>query len=162
MAAAAERAFTRQGEMIVDFAPDRVKAPFMVRCGALFIDYALMLTVPVGWLIVSGWLSETGTQGSIGGAVWLIWLLVYVLNYLALPMLRGQTIGKMFFGVTILAADGTRLTLGRAAIRHLPGYLLTLLTFGLGFLLAAFNKGGRSLHDLVAGTIVVRARKTPV
>jgi uncharacterized RDD family membrane protein YckC len=162
MAAAAERTLTRPTETIVDFSADRVKAPFLVRCAALFVDYALMVIVPIGWLIVSGWLSETGTAGTIGGAVWLLWLTVFVINYLALPMLRGQTLGKMFFGLTILRTDGTRLTLGRAALRHLPGYLLTVLTCGIGFLIAAFTSSGRSLHDVVSGTVVVRGRKMPV
>ena len=35
-----------------------------------------------------------------------------------------------------------------------------ITTFGLGFLLAAFHPQGRALHDLLAGTVVVRSRPT--
>jgi uncharacterized RDD family membrane protein YckC len=41
-------------------------------------------------------------------------------------------------------------------LRHTVGYLASLVTLGLGFLLAAFNREGRALHDLIAGTVVVR------
>jgi uncharacterized RDD family membrane protein YckC len=44
----------------------------------------------------------------------------------------------------------------RACLRHFIGYPLSLLPFGLGFLIVTVSPTGRSLHDLIAGTIVVR------
>ena len=64
-------------------------------------------------------------------------------------------------GLTILNVDGTPVRLGRILMRNVIGYLLTVLTFGLGFLIAAINKSGRSLHDFIAGTVVVHGRKRP-
>jgi uncharacterized RDD family membrane protein YckC len=48
------------------------------------------------------------------------------------------------------------LGIGRAFLRHFVGYPLSALPLGLGFIVAAFNTRGRGLHDLIAGTIVVR------
>jgi uncharacterized RDD family membrane protein YckC len=42
-------------------------------------------------------------------------------------------------------------------LRHTIGYTLSFLVFGLGFLFAAFDSRGRTLHDMLAGTVVVRS-----
>jgi uncharacterized RDD family membrane protein YckC len=36
------------------------------------------------------------------------------------------------------------------------GYPLSLVTLGIGFLLVAVSVHGRGLHDIIAGTVVVR------
>jgi uncharacterized RDD family membrane protein YckC len=35
---------------------------------------------------------------------------------------------------------------------------LTVFTLGVGILMQVFTAGGRTLHDLVSGTVVVRTR----
>ncbi|MDT5261586.1 MAG: hypothetical protein QOC61_590, partial [Acidobacteriota bacterium] len=69
---------------------------------------------------------------------------------------------KWFAGLRIERKDGVPLSFGRSLVRHLVGYPLTLLTLGAGFLLAALHPQGRALHDLLAGTIVVRSRSQRV
>jgi uncharacterized RDD family membrane protein YckC len=41
-------------------------------------------------------------------------------------------------------------------LRHFIGYPLSFFLFGLGFLVTAVTVRGRGLHDIIAGTIVVR------
>jgi uncharacterized RDD family membrane protein YckC len=48
---------------------------------------------------------------------------------------------------------------GRALARQLA-WLLSPLTLGVGFLVAVTRADRRALHDLVAGTRVVRSRTT--
>ncbi len=69
---------------------------------------------------------------------------------------NGQTLGKRLLGLRIVATDGGRPSLLRCAIRSALS-LVSLGLLGLGFLLALFNRSGRSLHDLLAGTWVVEA-----
>lgn len=163
MTAAAERAFTSNkqnaGERIVDFSIIRVRAPFFLRCAALLIDYLLLLAPPASWLIISGWLDETGAR-SIGSGVWIIGFAAFAVNFLLLPLARGRTLGKGLLGLTILKSDGTPLDLRSLVLRNIVGYILTLLTGGIGFLISAVNSSGRALHDFVGGTVVVRGRKT--
>jgi uncharacterized RDD family membrane protein YckC len=90
---------------------------------------------------------------------WLIALLVLVTNFIILPVVLGRTIGKFATGLRVVAQDGSNPTFVAAALRHLVGYPLTLLTGGLGFAFAAFNRKGRALHDIISGTIVVRASR---
>ena len=83
-------------------------------------------------------------------------LVVSLLNFVVLTGLRGQTIGKWATGLRIQRIDGRPLGWGYSLLRHIVGYPLSLLIFGLGFLVAAFNSQGRTLHDMIAGTVVVR------
>jgi uncharacterized RDD family membrane protein YckC len=149
-----------QMEKTSEFSPESLKAPFFLRCAALFIDYMLLLAVPVVWLIVFRFFGEAGAKAaSISITVWLFALIVWLMNFLALPLFRGQTFGKMLAGISIVKLDGTPVHLGRILLRNAIGYFLTALTLGIGFLIAAVNSSGRSLHDYVAGTIVVYGRK---
>lgn len=149
-----------QTEKIVDFSPERIKAPFLLRSAALIIDYMTLLVLPVGWLVLSKLLSETGTVATVGTAIWVAGLLLFVANFFLLPLWRGQTLGKMLLGLTILRTDGRRVDLAGVIRRNLLGYAVTALTLGIGFLIAGVNTSGRALHDMIAGTVVVRGRKT--
>src|SRR5438445_7907021 len=94
-------------ETIVDFSPERVKAPFALRCAAFCVDYMVLLAVPVGWLITNK-LVGGNTSGTIGPTVWVIGVIVFLINFIALPLIGGRTIGKLLLGLTILNLDGTR------------------------------------------------------
>jgi uncharacterized RDD family membrane protein YckC len=150
-------------EKIIDFAPERVKAPFALRCAALLIDYAVLLVIPVGWLLLARFLSDTGVPDGIGRTIWILGILLFVADFLLLPILtKGQSFGKVLVGIRIVRIDGTRVHAVGILLRNLLGYLLSALTLGLGFLLSAVNNSGRALHDYVGGTVVIRARKTPI
>ena len=163
MAAAASRAISTrkstEAEKIVNFLPEAVKAPFALRCAAISIDYMLLLAFPVGWLAAGKLIGETGAV-AISTTIWVIGIVFVLADFLVLPLFKGQTIGKMLTGLTIVNMDGTDIGFGTVLRRNVLGYLATTLTLGLGFLLSAVNSSGRALHDLAAGTIVVRGRKT--
>ena len=164
MAAAAETILIRNNsamETIVDFSPELVKAPFLLRCAAFCIDYMVLVVVPVGWLVMSKFLSEKGPM-SVGPTVWVIGVILFLLNFIVLPIFGGKTIGKLLLGLTILNADGTRVGVWGIIKRNIFGYFVTALTLGVGFLISAANTSGRSLHDFIGGTIVVRGRKIRV
>jgi uncharacterized RDD family membrane protein YckC len=67
----------------------------------------------------------------------------------------GQTPGKMLFGLTVVRADGRPVGYGRAAWRWGISWV-SLALFGLGVLLIAVTPRKRALHDLLAGTAVLR------
>jgi uncharacterized RDD family membrane protein YckC len=67
----------------------------------------------------------------------------------------GTTLGKRPFKVYVVrASDGGPITRGQSALRFV-GYAASYLTFGCGFLMAAFHPQKRALHDLIAGTVSV-------
>ncbi|HEY3103463.1 MAG TPA: RDD family protein [Pyrinomonadaceae bacterium] len=136
----------------------RYRAPFALRCGALLIDYivlALILTFStlVARLMGGGARLAGGTAENIGI---LFTLVAAVLDLGVLAGLTGKTIGKWTTGLRLEQTDGSLPGVGRALLRHFVGYPISFLLFGLGFLLAIVNPTGRALHDLIAGTVVIR------
>lgn len=144
--------------IIVDFDAERLKAPFLLRCGALLIDYILLIAVPVIFLLIGRLLGNDGRKlldSQLSSTGWLIAVLIAVSNLVIFPLLGGQSIGKMVTGLRIVKNDGAPVSMSRILIRHLLGYPLTILTLGIGFLISVVNARGRALHDFLAGTIVV-------
>ena len=149
-------------EKIIGFSPRLLKAPFFLRCAAILVDYLLLISIPMVWLLLSKFLSDPSLPPTLGPIVWFLVLIAFLVDFILFPLIVGQTAGKMVFGLTIVKSDGSRLNLMSIVIRNLLGYLLTIVTFGVGFFISAANSSGRSLHDLIAGTTVVRGNKVKV
>ncbi|MFQ5801360.1 MAG: RDD family protein [Candidatus Methylomirabilales bacterium] len=67
----------------------------------------------------------------------------------------GQTPGKMLMGLQVVREDGEEIGYSRAFLRWV-GYFGALLPLGIGFILVLFHPRRRGLHDLLAGTCVIR------
>jgi len=139
-------------------AGQRLRAPFPLRCGAILIDYILLVSVLVVSTLISrllgGGARAAGSSAETAGI--LMTLALAVLNLGLLPGLTGFTIGKWATGLRIERNDGAEAGIGRAFLRHFVGYPLSFALLGIGFLMAAVSVHGRGLHDIIAGTIVVR------
>jgi uncharacterized RDD family membrane protein YckC len=153
---------SRSEIVVLEFEPERLKAPFLLRCGAILIDYILLIAVPVVSLLfgrLSGVDPAKLLNSEIINAGWLIMILVALTNLVILPMLSGKSVGKFLTGLRIVSKNGNLPSFTAILIRHLIGYPLTILTGGIGFLLLLFNSKGRALHDYVSGTIVIYAHR---
>jgi uncharacterized RDD family membrane protein YckC len=80
-------------------------------------------------------------------------VLMKLLYFSAFTAVGGQTIGKMGFGIRVIAEDGAALDPMRAVRRSVA----LLGTLGAGFLPAVLGDDRRAIHDRVAGTRVVAA-----
>jgi uncharacterized RDD family membrane protein YckC len=167
MSVRAERvvpAASRTDEVVVKFDAKQLKAPFSLRCGALLIDYIIIVIIPIISLLIGRLMGEDGRKlltSELSNAGWLIAFVLALSNFIIFPMFSSQTIGKMLTGLRIVKTDGTSAALGNLALRHLVGYPLTVLTLGLGFLLSILSSKGRALHDLISGTVVVYGERRP-
>ena len=136
----------------------RLRAPFPLRCGALLIDYiALVSLIVLGTLVarmLGGGARAAGNSAETAGI--LLAIFMAIVNLVVIPGFTGFTLGKWATGLRIEKNDGGELGIGRALLRHFVGYPLSFALLGLGFLLAAVSVHGRGLHDIIAGTIVVR------
>jgi uncharacterized RDD family membrane protein YckC len=65
------------------------------------------------------------------------------------------TLGKIAFDMRVTDLHGDPVSFRRAFFRHFAKYLSSLI-FGAGWFLAAFTPRKQALHDLVAGTLVLR------
>ena len=70
---------------------------------------------------------------------------------------RGATVGKMVLGLRVVDEQGNRISFLRATGRFFAKYISTIILF-IGFLMAAFTERKRALHDIIAGTLVVKTR----
>ena len=85
--------------------------------------------------------------------VWLVYTVVLTAAFSATP-------GKLVLDLRVVTADGRPVGLGLAIARAFST-LLSFLTLGLGFLLAAFDNQKRSLHDGMCDTRVVKNALLP-
>lgn len=136
----------------------QVQVPFALRCGAFLIDYILLvLLVVMGTLfarMLGGGARAAGNSAETAAIA--LAIVVALLNLGVLPGLTGLTLGKWATGLRIQRNETGNPGIGRALLRHFVGYPLSLATLGIGFLLVAVNVHGRGLHDMIAGTVVVR------
>lgn len=138
---------------------ERLRAPFSLRCGALLIDYIALIAVMALATMLARVFGDVRRGSALALTIGYIGVAsVAILNFGLVAALSGRTLGKWIAGLRIERRDGASLSFGRALLRHLAGYPLTILTLGLGFLITAFDSQGRALHDWLAGTVVVRSR----
>jgi len=102
---------------------------------------------------------ELGTLHSNGGTELLLMLggtLVSLAYYVFFTGYNGQTPGKMVLGLQVVADDGGPVGYGRAFWRETLGKFLSSILLLVGYLMVAIRADKRGLHDLIAGTRVIR------
>ena len=145
-------------EIVANFDPIAMRAPFFLRCAALVFDYLFIVIWPVIGMLFGRYLGIDGAKlitGELNNFSWLIAMIVAACNLILLPIATGQSLGKMIAGLRIVSSEGGHPSVGPLVLRQTLGYLLTLATVGLGFLLSVFGRKGRALHDYISGTQVV-------
>ena len=94
---------------------------------------------------VTGLISALGLAVT-GGWIFYNWVYVYAHNR--------QSLGKYFIGLRVKRVDGEPMSYGVAIRRHLVGYPLSILLFGLGILPIVRDPRRQGWHDRLAGTQV--------
>ncbi|MCD4750162.1 MAG: RDD family protein [Thermoanaerobaculales bacterium] len=137
-------------------------AGFGIRLGAYLID-AIILTVIMMVIMIPIGIGVAALAQKSQGAVVVLsllgWLLcaVVAIGYILVPWARsGATLGKRILKLKVVRQDGVQpLGYGKATLRLL-GYMASGAIFYIGFLMVLFNDEKKGLHDMIAGTQVVR------
>src|SRR5271156_624850 len=86
-------------------------------------------------------------------------LLRMVLNWLYYALLESSawqaTLGKKALGLEVTDLDGNRISFGRATGRFFAK-IISGLTLLIGYIMAGFTEKKQALHDILAGTLVIR------
>lgn len=83
-------------------------------------------------------------------------MIATIIYYVLMESSKKQaTIGKMVFGIKVVDENGGRISVGRAIGRYFSKYLSGMI-FYVGYIMAAFTKEKRALHDFIAKTYVVK------
>ena len=151
-------------------------AGFWIRFIASFLD-TLFLALPVAIVIYfisdGNWFDfsqyQENIQMAINGNIHALnhqpqpslkWELLFEFSVLIVTMIfwkkwRGATPGKRFVHIKIVDAKTLDEINTKQTIIRSIGYLASLFSFLIGFVMIAFRKDKRGLHDLLAGTIVI-------
>jgi uncharacterized RDD family membrane protein YckC len=94
----------------------------------------------------------SGLTGALIGLVgsWLYSALLESSSYQATP-------GKMALGLVVTDAMGQRISFGRATGRYFAKILSSLILL-IGFFMIGWTARKQGLHDMIAGTLVYKAR----
>jgi uncharacterized RDD family membrane protein YckC len=140
---------------------------------ASLVDVTAMLIIGLLLFIPEDVLENVAGE-NLAIALWYLFLFTVVPAVYTLPWLywgardRGlRTLGKRLVGLSVIAADGTQPTRRMALVREVGGKALLfgivtgwlIVPWLLNYLWPLWDERHRALHDRLAGTIVVRARK---
>jgi serine/threonine protein kinase len=141
---------------------DFVYAGFWLRAGALVIDVVIML---IGALVFGLALSVFGGMlgwdvdsviSSITQVGRLIDLLIGWIYFAGMESsASGNTFGKRAVGIRVVDLQGQRISFGNATGRYF-GKILSALIVLIGYFMAGFTARKQALHDMMAGTLVIK------
>jgi uncharacterized RDD family membrane protein YckC len=142
-------------------------AGFWLRFAAAFIDN-IIIQAPFWILQVvievtnppvmgpNGVSTPTGANIGLNCASGLANILVFWLYYALQESGEHQaTLGKRAVGIKVVSLEGQRLSFANATGRTF-GKILSQLICLIGYIMAAFTERKQALHDMMAGTLVVR------
>ncbi len=159
----------------------REYAGFWLRFVAYIIDYVILqllssfIIIPILGALGFGFFAATeGMQaGDIGEEEALAMmvtlfstlssaaLLTFILQILYFAILqsgsRQATLGKMALGLKVTDMNGEKIDFGKAVIRELSK-LISYAILLIGYIMAGFTEKKQALHDIIPGTLVVKAK----
>jgi uncharacterized RDD family membrane protein YckC len=142
-------------------------AGFWIRFVACIIDSIILsivgfiITMPLRFTAGYRMLSDPATLFSTGlgllGIIALLDLALFVAYNAYFVGTRGATLGKQVLGLKIIRSDGSAVSMGQALGRCFA-WFLSYLMFLIGFIIAAFDREKRALHDFIVDTRVIYTR----
>ena len=151
-------------------------AGFWIRLVASFLDtifLALPIAVAVYFLSDGNWFDfaqyQQNIQMAMSGNTHALdhqpqlstqWELLFDISVLAVSVVfwrrfKGATPGKKLLHIKVVDAKTFEEISNKQAITRSLGYIISTLLLLIGFLMVAFKKDKRSLHDILAGTSVI-------
>jgi uncharacterized RDD family membrane protein YckC len=70
---------------------------------------------------------------------------------------KQPTLGKMALGLKVTDLEGQRISFARATGRHFAKFVSGIILL-IGYIMAGFTERKQALHDMIAGTLVVRTQ----
>jgi len=138
---------------------------FWRRAWAWLIDsvvfYAVIVIVGIVVGLVAGAVAGKGAglgvrEGVLIGLLFVPWLYYALMESSSVQ----ATVGKLVAGIKVTDEAGRRITFGRATGRYFA-HILSGFTLGVGYAMVVFTRHRQALHDMIAGTFVVRREFSP-
>lgn len=137
--------------------PEYFFAGFWIRFFAFLVDLLCIVaisTIVINFLSMISPISSSNSLLSVNG---LVKLIVYLGYFILLTKLnRGQTIGKMIFGLQVISMDDIQLSWTTVLIREgACRFILKTSFLVLGYIVAAFTNRKQHPGDYLSQTAVV-------
>lgn len=142
-------------------------AGFWIRLVAAIVDGLIVsigsyvFIIPL--MLVAGFLSASENSGIqiLGGTLGVISNLIgFVISFFYAGYFyskKGSTPGKMVFKMQVIDSDtGANLSFAKAGIRDTVGKLVSSVILMIGYIMVAFRKDSKALHDLMVNSQVVK------
>ena len=136
-----------------------VYSGFWRRVAASLIDSVILsvvgfiLGMVLGLAMVSGGTDDTEVVELTGNVVGLFlgWLYYALMESSS----KQATIGKMVMGIKVTDLEGNQISFARASGRHF-GKIISSLILAIGYLMMLWTEKKQTLHDKMAGCLVVK------
>lgn len=135
-------------------------AGFWLRFAALMIDGIVIVVIIaiLSMVFGIGMIDQTDSEEAlfyIMSFYGFIQILV-ILYFSLLESSKWQaTLGKRAVGILVTDERGGKISFGRALGRHFAKLLSSIILY-IGFIMAGFTERKQALHDLIAGTLIIR------
>jgi uncharacterized RDD family membrane protein YckC len=132
-------------------------AGFWRRAGASLLDVGLLV---VAWMALGAAFNYANPKTQPASeylAVGVFFTIVgghWLYHALMLRSRRQATLGMLALGIFATDKNGNRLHFGKATLRHFAK-ILSCIPLGIGFFVQPFTPKRRTLHDLIAGSVVL-------
>ena len=166
-----------QGSPVRLAAPGQAQAfepgGFWIRFVARFIDGIIVsvirfpIALVLNLVMVGGSSATQGNQQAQAGVLGAVFVVQLVVSFgITLGFFgwfyrnKGATPGKLLLGLRVVDAQtGTFIGWGQTFMREIVGWIVDGFTLLIGVIIAGFRSDKRALHDMVAGTQVLRVKK---
>jgi uncharacterized RDD family membrane protein YckC len=138
-------------------------AGFWIRVGCSIVDILVLMAVNfvIGFVLGFGTISQTSSPEAALGIQLFLQFLQFAVGFTYTTVMiwkYGATLGVMAGGLRIVNADGSNISYLKSVGRYFA-YMLNGFTFGIGFIMVAFDKEKRALHDMICDTRVIYKNK---
>jgi uncharacterized RDD family membrane protein YckC len=151
--------------------PQVAYAGFWLRFVAFIID-AIVLGF-AGWIVMLPFAASLGMRQTfmgfrpispeellpLLGALFKIMIMRTILHWLYFALMESSawqgTLGKKALGLEVTDLEGRRISFGRATGRFFAKIISSLILF-VGYIMIGFTEKKQGLHDMIAGTLVIR------
>jgi uncharacterized RDD family membrane protein YckC len=134
-------------------------AGFWIRFVAVFIDGIVLMIVQIILSFILSLLFAAGGDRGAQVAALILNVLSIIIGWLYYAYQESSpkqaTLGKQAMGIVVTDLNGQPISFGKATLRYF-GKILSGIILLIGYIMAAFTEKKQALHDIIAGTLVLK------
>jgi len=136
-------------------APEYYRGMLVRRVFAYWVDVlCIALLVAFAWLVL--WMLAIASLGLLSPLLLVLGLIPVLYHTLTIGGPHSATPGMRLTGVEVRSWTGERPSYLQAFVQTILFYVTVYPTWSLVLVVALFNERRRTLHDILAGTLVIR------